>query len=337
MPRVGRHPLKDRGLVVEEPKIRPITVTTITHVPMMEGYWANSREVLELFFESLYKNTDLKFDLMVFDNSSCKEITDYLTKLKEEGIIQYLVLCSTNFRKLAALNYLLQAAPGEFIAYADSDVFFLPGWLKSSVKILETFPEAGKVTALPLMSGNATNFPAFVKASQDPSIEIQKGTLIPDHFIAAHQMSLGESEGKFSVRAKDRIDVLIKRNECSAYLAGADFQFVMRRDIISKVLPLRIENPDDYYDPIYSPILEKKLQALGYWQLCTPDYLVHHMGNQIPNLADELIWLQAGSYSKEKKIEKPSRKSWRHSTVVRKFFKRINVFTYKMLFEDDGK
>lgn len=338
MPRVGRHPLKAQGLVFQEPKIAPVTITTITHIPMLEGYWKESREILRLFFESLYKNTNSQFDLMVFDNSSCKEITDYLTSLKQDGIIQYLVLCSTNFRKLAALNYLLQAAPGEFIAYADSDVYFLPDWLESSIKILNTFPESGKVTAIPLMAGNATNFTAYGKASSDPSIEIETGNLIPDTFVSAHQLSLGENEGKFSVRSKDRIDVLINRNDCKAYLSGADFQFVMKKDVVNKILPLRIEDPQDYYDPIYSPILEKKLEFMGYWQLSTPDYLVHHMGNRIPNFKAELPWLSDQKTDMVRQDHDRSKiQGWRSSTLVRKVLKKINVITYQLLYDEKNK
>jgi len=336
MPRVGRHPLKQHGLVLQEPKIEPITITTITHVPMLEGYWKYSKEVLGLFFESLYKNTNAPFDLMVFDNSSCKEITDFLTGLKQDGIIQYLILCSTNFRKLAALNHLLQAAPGKFIAYADSDVYFLPGWLESSIRILNTFPEAGKVTALPLMAGDATGFAAYDLARNDPSIEVKTGQLIPDSFVAAHQSSLGEIDGKQSIRSKDRKDVLISRNDCQAYLSGADFQFVTKKDVVDAILPLHIENPQDYYDPIYSPILEKKLAALGYWQLSTPEYLVHHMGNQIPDLQVELPWLSSNQTVESRRDSiRPRIIGWRSSTTLRKLLKKINVFTYQLLYGDN--
>jgi hypothetical protein len=44
---------------------------------------------------------------------------------------------------------MLAGAPGEIIAYTDSDVLFSPKWLSRSVEILETFPSVGMVMARP--------------------------------------------------------------------------------------------------------------------------------------------------------------------------------------------
>ena len=38
--------------------------------------------------------------------------------------------------------------------------------------------------------------------------------------------------------------------------------------------------------------------------LSTEDYLVHHMGNRIPNLKDELPWLELGLKSFKNEIDK---------------------------------
>ena len=129
MPRVGRHPLKEK--LIKENQVMPqnVTMTTIVYIPTLDGYWKESFDVLKLFFRSLQENTNEPYDLMVFDNGSCSEIRDYMINLRDQGIIQYLILSEKNLRKLGALNYLLQSAPGEFISYADSDVYFLPGWL----------------------------------------------------------------------------------------------------------------------------------------------------------------------------------------------------------------
>ncbi len=91
----------------------------------------------------------LPFDLMVFDNGSCPEVREYLVSEKEEGRIQYLILSEKNMGKGGAWNVMLAGAPGEIIAYTDSDVLFSPKWLSRSVEILETFPNVGMVTARP--------------------------------------------------------------------------------------------------------------------------------------------------------------------------------------------
>lgn len=340
MPRVGKHPLKVTGMV-DHVTPAPITIVTIVYIPMQEGYWENSLAVLKKFFESLMAHTPSPFDVMVFDNGSCKEVKDYLIELQREGKIQYLILSIVNLKKLGALDFLLSTAPGEIIAYADSDVYFLPGWLESSLDILNTYPEAGKVTACPLLVGDATRFSAYLQASQDSSIEVQSGLLIPDQFILAHQLSLGESEKRISIRSEERIDVLLNRRGCKAFLSGADFQFVIKKEVAEKMLPLVIEDPKDYYDPIYSPILEKKLDAAGYWKLTTPDYLVHHMGNNLPDLDKEIPWAQ----NYQKRINDnylnttlPKKKTKIYSRIIkidiiRRFLKKLHTTTYKLLYD----
>ena len=84
-------------------------------------------------------------------------------------------------------------------------------------------------------------------------------------------------------------------------------------------MPLVITRDEDYYDPIYSPILEKKLDENGWWQLSTIDYLIHHMGNQIPDFEAELPWIK-NLYSKpndniklfKQKEKKNSNKKYLH-------------------------
>ena len=106
----------------------------------------------------------------------------------------------------------------------------------------------------------------------------------------------------------DRKDVELKRGNIQAYLSGADFQFTIRRDAINDVLPLTIENSQDYYDPIYSPILEKKLDRVGWWQLSTKEYLIHHMGNEIPNINKEIHWMNDHSRHINKGEGKPKKR-----------------------------
>lgn len=336
MPRVGRHPLKVKGLV-DEVRQQRITVTTIVHIPTLEGYWAQSLDVLKLFFDSLFASTDQPFDLMVFDNNSCAEVQDHLLGLRREGRIQYLTLCEYNLRKLGALNYLLSTAPGEFVAYADSDVYFLRGWLERSLEVLEAFPEAGKVTALPIVGGDTSAISAqtFAAATADPSMSVETGLLVPDEYVDAHRLSLGLSREEYLPRLEGRKDVRLSRGNVSAYLSAADFQFTITRTALQDVLPLRVEKGDIYYDPIYSPELEAKLDAAGLWQLSTVDYLVHHMGNRVPDLGAELPWIYGDSATTPPlpRKEYAQRSRVTQNRFVRSVLKRLNVLTYRLLYE----
>ena len=336
MPRTGRHPLKEKDLALDLPAAQYVSVTTITHIPMLEGYWQHSLEVLKLFFESLRANTQTPFDLLVFDNASCREVTDYLSGLKEEGLIQYLILSERNFRKLGALDFLLRAAPGEFVAYADSDVYFLPGWLERSLEVMRAFPQAGMISALPTVD-KAERFLGSTLAgiASDPMVLVEKGpNLVPSAFVQAHQLSLGKDPS--ALLAAERTDTRLSRQGVSAFLSAQDFQFLTRREVIDRVLPLSADDEELNYDPIYSPVFEAKVDRAGFWRLSTADYLVHHMGNSVPDLQQELAEIATGlnlsgdalSVVKGKKAGGLWQSHW-----LRKVLKSLHTWSYRKLFE----
>lgn len=339
MPRQGRHPLKVTGLSLEQPPLHPLTVTTITHIPELTGYWEDSLNVLKLFFASLFDNTPEPFDLMVLDNGSCVEVRDYLLELKAAGRIQFLVFSSTNLRKLAGLDYLLRAASGELVAYADSDVYFLPGWLEESLRVLQAFPQAGMISALPTADKSGVFVRSTVAGARaDPTLALEEGgELIPSAFLRAHRLSLGRSETEYFSHGRN--DVRLSRNGVSAYVGAQDFQFVTTRAAVQAALPLRLEDPTCAYDPIYSPVFEEKLDAAGFWRLSTCRYLVHHMGNHVPDLAAELHGIvPEEQLNQHNKPEQASRHAVTKRSVwqmrpVRGLLKKLYTWSYRKLFE----
>lgn len=213
MPRVGQNPLK---WIEQSNNPQRITITTIVHIPVLDGYWSESLQVLQRCVDSLHANTQKPFDLMVFDNGSCDAVQTYLADAKEAGKIQYLILSAYNLRKIGALEFLLACAPGEIVSFTDSDVYFLPGWLDESLRILETFPEVGQVTTLPT-ADRAQQYCASTYAgiADDPTLTVQHGNLIPDHFITAHAVSLGMTREKYDTRLAEREDTLVQRGSCA--------------------------------------------------------------------------------------------------------------------------
>ncbi len=341
MPRTGKHPLKLANTAATRRKTHLITVCTVTHIPMMAGYWANSLKVLEQFFESLYSSTDMSFDLMVFDNASCLDVQDYLLLLQRVGKIQTLTLSTHNLKKLGAMDFLFANAPGEFVAFVDSDVYLLPGWLEESIAVLRTFPEAGQVTALPTIDKRAKYVQSTLRGLETAQdVTIERGNLVPAACIESHRLSIGRERVDYLANAGPGEDIRITRKEVSAYVSAQDFQFTTRREIIRQVLPLEVRNPGEYYDPIYSPVFEAKIDEYGWWRLSTTHYLAHHMGNCLPNLTDELAGLNAGIASSAQPAlssETASITSWRghilKSRPVRGLLKRLYTCAYTLLFE----
>lgn len=339
MPRIGQNPLKWTP-VNRHPE--RITITTVVYIPELTGFWANALDILRLCFDSLYENTALPFDLMVLDNGSCTEVVDYLLESKASGRIQFLILSKYNLRKLGALNVLLAAAPGEIISFSDSDVYFMPGWLKASIEVMEAFPEAGQVSALPTVDkASAYCSATYEGINEEPTLSVETGTsLIPERFIEAHRLSLGKSKEAYQKTVGHREDVRITRNGTSAYVSAQDFQFTTRKEIVQRVLPLKVTGEREYYDPIYSPVFEARLNELGYWRLSTTDYLIHHLGNMMPTSGEDftksILQHQPDINANGKQTENycfPLGQRLTDSRYFRRFLKRVNSLTYRLLYE----
>src|SRR5512146_3187573 len=134
--RIGQNPAKS---VKEVAVPKRVTVAVLNYIPFLSGFYAQALDVLKLCLGSIWENTtDVDYDLMVFDNGSCDEVLDFLQEVKSQGRIQYLVLSEKNLGKGGAWNIILAGAPGEIVAYADSDVLFYPDWLTRSIQVLET-------------------------------------------------------------------------------------------------------------------------------------------------------------------------------------------------------
>lgn len=324
MSRLGQNPMKWIKNIHRPEKI---TVTTIVHIPFLGEYWQQSLEVLKLCLQSMGENTRMPFDLMVFDNGSCKETQDYLLEMKGNGKIQYLILSEHNLGKAGAWNFLFQAAPGEIVSYADSDVYFLPGWLEESIKVLEAFPEAGMVTAQPIMGGiPKSGVPICETVKNDPTLSFRRGNLIPEKYIKAHVIGLGISMEEFLRQKENREDLLITRGGVSAYIVQSHFQFTARKEVIQIPLPLEASTP--FGDKVI-------VDNVNFWWLATAEYLVHHMGNEIPSLKDELEWVKDEVLvSKTVSEPKPSvTNKFLRNNSVRSVLKYLNVLTYRLLYK----
>jgi len=351
MPRVGKHPMKTSAYI-PLPKQRQLTMTTIVHIPELTGFWAESLEVLTLCFQSLFAHTSQPFDLMVFDNGSCKEVQEYLMNMQQKGFIQYLIFSHYNQRKTRAMGFLFREAPGEIIGFTDPDVYFLPGWLDASLKVLSAFPRAGMITAMPFAvnAGSYYYEPTFHAASQDPTISITIGDdLIPEEYILAHSISVGVPIERYKRdRISHRQDVKISKGGVNAYAVAVDFQFLTARSVLQEILPTwdehakaLSEKEEEYLkgDQISIPVLEYDLDQKGFWKLSTAEYLVHHMGNRVPNLHQELPWVEVDALNMQpqKKVAVSDNSklisALFRSTRVRNLAKKIHLTTYRWLYE----
>jgi glycosyltransferase involved in cell wall biosynthesis len=271
--RVGQNPAKSIEKVAQPKKI---TVATVTYIPHLKGYYAESLEVLKSCINSLWENTSLPFDLLVFDNDSCSDVQEFLLGAKEKGLIQYLLLSDKNVGKGGAWNFIFQGSQGEIIAYSDSDVFFYPGWLEHSLEILETFPGVGMVTARPLRSPEEYYSKTLEWAQTQPDVTLESGKFITWDVFREHILSLGVSEMQAREWFDSKSEWRLTYKGVSAFISAAHFQFVTQKSVIQQFLPLEMDRP---MGQVRS--LDQMINQAGYLRLATCEPYVKHLGNRI--------------------------------------------------------
>lgn len=276
--RVGQNPVKSLEKVAPP---APVTVVVINYIPFLAGYYAHSLEVIEFCLDSLQANTEGEYDLMVFDNGSCAEVRRALQARQAAGEIQYLFLSERNLGKSAAWNIAFAAAPGETIAYADSDVLFYPGWLPALQGALAAFPRVGMVSGLPFLTPEKYSTATVAWAGKARGVKLERGSLLPWEDFWRHARSLGDTEEEARRFYESNPAVRISKKGSSYYVGSAHFQFVAPKSVLMQALPLPAERPMGRVR-----LLDEKIDQLGYLRLSTPDWYVQHLGNTLPAPGD---------------------------------------------------
>jgi glycosyltransferase involved in cell wall biosynthesis len=276
--RKGQNPAK---FVKDVARPERITVALLNFIPFLSGFYAETLDVLKVCMESMRKDAGLPFDLMVFDNGSCPEVRDFLVKEKEEGRIQYLILAEKNMGKGGAWNVMLAGAPGEIIAYTDSDVLFSPNWLKRSVEILETFPNVGMVTARPFRTP-----PGFLEATLKWAREnatLEEGQFIPWETFLEFNLSLGQTEKENKKVYQETGDWRISYKDVTAMAGASHWQFTAYKSTLQQFLPFDMDKPMGQVRQ-----LDKRMNDAGLLRLMVSDPLAMNMSNTLGYLRGEL-------------------------------------------------
>jgi hypothetical protein len=323
--RKGQNPAK---FVKDVARPERITAALLNYIPFLSGFYAETLDVLKVCMESMRKDAGLPFDLMVFDNGSCPEVRDFLVKEKEEGRIQYLILAEKNMGKGGAWNVMLAGAPGEIIAYTDSDVLFSPGWLSRSVEILETFPNIGMVTARPFRTPPEF-FESTLKWARE-NATLEEGQFIPWERFLEFNLSLGQTEEenkKVYAETRDwRISyspmslrggregsrrsnlplneetasqqtLAATSKEIVAFAGASHWQFTAYKSTLQKFLPFDMDKPMGQVRQ-----LDKRMNDAGLLRLMVPDPLAMNLSNTLGYLRGELGGSEKGRSKKKENL-----------------------------------
>lgn len=270
--RLGQNPAKTLKDVAKPERI---TVAVLNYIPFLSGFYSEMLDVLRSNLTTIWKNSDLPFDLLVFDNGSCKEVQDYLTEMQRKKYIQYLLLSAKNLGKGGAWNIIFDGAPGEIIAYTDNDVYFYKGWLSRSVELLEKFPRVGMVTARPFHT-LPEFFSSTLKWAEDTKdVKLEFGNRIAFESIQEFLQSVGRTEEEI-LEDYRMGDYLVTYRGLKAFIGASHWQFTAYKSVLKEFLPFDMSRP---MGQVIN--LDKAINEKGYLRLMPTDALAMNMSNTL--------------------------------------------------------
>jgi len=305
--RTGTNPAKT-GIPAYTPQ--ELGVALIVYIPFTTGYFQNSLEILKYQIESLRATTPQKFDLLVFDNSSCPQAVAELQALQARKWVDWLILSQHNMGKAGAWNWIFAAMPNPLICYADSDVLFRPGWLAASLEVLGAFPRAGMVSAQPnffdVMKGEGQAHRALLG---DPAFELQDYWPARE-IIDEYCLGIGASDEVAAPFYTQPLPSLQNKDQkAQAVLGASHMQFIIPRAVARQVTPLPATKGLLRAETMS---LDYKIDSLGYLHLSTTRPYVFHMGNTVnARLIQELSAITGETHASEVHPEQLARRrSW---------------------------
>ena len=138
--RHGVHPGKDAGTL---PAFGPHRVVVPVHIPHLDGYFAEARDVLARCLGSLRATAGGEVAVTLVADGSCPEVVGDLRNAQEDGWVDQVVVHDPNRGKVDSILGVARASFEPLVTFADADILFRPGWVRAVEELFATFPECG--------------------------------------------------------------------------------------------------------------------------------------------------------------------------------------------------
>jgi glycosyltransferase involved in cell wall biosynthesis len=304
-----------------------VTVAVLTYIPNELGYFQNRLDVTLACLESIRINTSTPHDLLVFDNGSNQAAVDALLKLKNEGVIDFLVLSKTNIGKIGALQMMLNAAPGEIISYCDDDVAMLPGWLERHLQVIDTYPNVGAVTGMYIKPHMREGISSTLAFANSAGVQVERGNLVEKELEQHYIDQTGRTWEKYNEEIKGFEDVCLNYEGVQTFVSAGHYQFTSPKETILKALP------SGWSGNLMGQMrdLDVAIDKLGFLRLCTTPPTLRLLGNSIDEKA--ATELKTIGVNAKASLKPKADANWKLRFYKNKWVRKIAYFIYERLFK----
>jgi len=325
-----------------------IGVASITFAPFLNGYFKDAIEIIDIHLRSIRQSTQEDIDLLVFDNSSCAELIEYLTAQHRDGLIDWLILSKHNLGKTGAMNWIFSAMPNEFIVYTDSDVLFRTGWALYSLDIFDSFSRTGIVSAQPAFFDGIPGIRETAdRLSKIPEVQLTEEEPFAK-YLDEYCDGIGASEKVRRRLSQSQLQIATNLNtQVSAVVGTTHMQFMLRKELARELVPLPVTQVLDSDDDFE---INRRMGTLGYLQLSLPTPLVYHMGNTLQgrHMTEVEEVRRMGSISIEHVDETPAHqkksnilkvafsKAVARNIRLNRFIRRLYSYLFDIIYSDQN-
>ncbi len=285
--RSGVHPAKAAG---DLPAFGTHRVVVPVHIPTLDGYFAEAREVLARCLESLRLTAAGRVAVTLVSDGSCPEVVNDLRACQDAGWVDQVVLQRPNRGKVDSVLGVARASFEPLVTVTDADILFRAGWVDAVEELFTTFPECGFASLFPSPPGafhltSATLFGAL--ASRELTVDSVVDGADLDRFAASiDRPDLFPEEWR-------RHQLVVRRAGVTACIGAPHWVLTLRREVLAAT---PTEPSRRAVGGSETRWLDEPADRLGRWRLTTSRAYAHHMGNVVePWMDDELAALRAAA------------------------------------------